>query len=84
MPLTSTLFSMTDDATTVDTTPAQEATISTFNHFLVGTSGRGITINNPPRLPMSHAEALNLAAYIVALVGDYVLWTRTLEAIENV
>ena len=48
-------------------------TIDTANHFLVSVGGQGISVMNAPRLPMSKDEALNLAAWLVAVadpLGD--------------
>lgn len=40
------------------------------NKHLVGVQGDNILIMNPPRGPMSKADALQLAAWIVALADD--------------
>lgn len=46
------------------------------NYFVVTTSGGSILILDPPSGPMSRNEALNLAAWLVALAdpdgGDFV------------
>jgi hypothetical protein len=58
--------------------------IETFNKFLVGASGRGLTIMNPPRGPMTTDDALLLAAYLVAMAdpgGDQ--FKPVLDAVLN-
>jgi hypothetical protein len=58
--------------------------IDTTNRFLVGTDGIGITfplIAVPRRL--SKADALNLAAWLVALADDGNEFPALLEAVNN-
>jgi hypothetical protein len=40
-----------------------------INRCMVGVSGAGITILAPPRRPMSKAEAVELAAWLLVLAG---------------
>jgi hypothetical protein len=44
--------------------------MDTFNKHMVGVHGDNIVIMNPPRMPMSKADALIFAAWIVTL-ADY-------------
>jgi hypothetical protein len=44
--------------------------MDTFNKHMVGVQGDNILIMNPPRGPMSKADALVFAAWIVTL-ADY-------------
>jgi len=57
--------------------------IDTANKFMVGVRGDHIVVLNPPREPITNADALNLAAYIVSCVGDDELWESTLAAVQN-
>ena len=43
----------------------------TFNKFMVGLSGAGIVLLNPPRGPISNDEAIVLASWLLALAGDF-------------
>jgi len=44
--------------------------IDVFNKFMVGGRGEAIVIMNPPRGEISKADALLLAAWLVALAND--------------
>lgn len=46
--------------------------IETFNKYMVAVNGQGIVIMNPPRYPMSSADAILLAAWLISLAdpGD--------------
>lgn len=44
--------------------------MDTFNKHMVGVQGDTIIIINPPRAPMSKADALVFAAWIVTLADD--------------
>lgn len=41
--------------------------IDTGNRFMVGSMGNDVVIMFPPRRPIGKADALNLAAYLVAV-----------------
>lgn len=43
--------------------------VDTANRFAVATGSRGVVILLPPTRPMSEADALNLAAWLVLLTG---------------
>ena len=49
--------------------PRAEGEIDTFNRFAVGARGDLIQIMMPVNRPLSQSEALNLAAWIVAIAG---------------
>jgi len=57
--------------------------IDTANVFLVASRGTGFVIMNPPTTIITADEALNLAATLVALVGDRERFDRVLKAIES-
>jgi hypothetical protein len=57
--------------------------INTVNVFVVCAMGTGIVIQNPPRTIITADEALNLAAWLVALVADRERFDNVLKAIEN-
>jgi hypothetical protein len=63
------------------------AEIDTFNKFLVsrGPDPGGIVIQNPPRPgePLSIDDALNLAAWIVAISGEKKRFDAVYEAVCN-
>lgn len=61
--------------------------IETFNKFLVSfgpINTRGIVIMNPPRGHITEEDALNLAAYLVALAGGMDAFAPIYEAVCNV
>ena len=60
-----------------ETTP-----VDTTNKFFVGVKGGHITVMYPVST-LLRADALNLAAYLVTLVGDDDLWERTLAAVQG-
>lgn len=41
------------------------------NKFFVGVRAGGVVIMNPPREPLTKTDALELAAMLVVLSGDY-------------
>lgn len=58
--------------------------MDTFNKHMVGVQGDNIVIMNPPREPMSKADALVFAAWIVTLADDYDGgFQKVLEAVHN-
>lgn len=57
--------------------------MNTQNLFLVGANAFGITILKFGKV-LSEEEALNLAAYIVAMTGKEEEFKKLLEAINNV
>lgn len=67
--------------------PKELELIDTCNKFMVGTTigreRRVILMNVTPGMRITIPDALNLAAYIVALSGESDLFKRTLEAIEH-
>jgi len=69
-----------DDSSNDDGTPVPE----TFNRFLVGVNGPSVVFLRPVPRRLSRPEAMNLAAYLVALgeetPGDF---DRLLAAIRN-
>jgi hypothetical protein len=46
--------------------------IPSVNEFLVGASSRGVVITNPPRAPLSAADAMNLAVWLYVLASTCV------------
>jgi hypothetical protein len=58
--------------------------IDTTNLFMVALMGDKLLIANPPRSPITEAEALNLAAYLVAMAetegGQF---QKVLEAVQG-
>lgn len=44
--------------------------MDTFNKYMVGVQGDNVVIMNPPRGPISKADALMLAAWIVTLAAN--------------
>lgn len=58
--------------------------INTANSFLVHERGEGIALMNPPLIPISKEQALNLAAWLVVIVGDDDRFEETKAAIENI
>jgi hypothetical protein len=58
--------------------------IDTMNKFLVSVRGDHIVVLNPPRMPITNADALNLAAWLVVLVGaDREEFESVLRAVMN-
>lgn len=43
--------------------------VRTDNQFVVSRSGSDIQVLSPPMRPITYDEALNLAAYLVAIAG---------------
>jgi len=58
--------------------------IETYNKFVVVSSSNGVVIMNLPRGPISEEDALNLAAYLVAMTGGMEAFTPVYEAVSNV
>ena len=48
---------------------------------MVGSQGSVIRILMSPTFPISKAEALNLAAWLVAIVGDDDAWSEAQESV---
>lgn len=57
--------------------------IDTFNKFLVAAQGDAMVFLRPVPQRLTHQDALLLAAYLVAMVGDDEQWLKTLAAVEN-
>lgn len=58
--------------------------IDTLNKFMVGKVAGKVTIGRAPQGPLSKADAMNLAAWIVALGdNDGMSFDATREAIES-
>ncbi len=55
--------------------------IDTSNRFFVGTQGDRVFVLAPPTRPMERHEALNLAAWLVALSGGRDEFPAVLEAV---
>jgi hypothetical protein len=55
----------------------------TYNKHIVSARGSRIIIQAPPMGAISHDDALNLAAWIVACVGDEERFRRMLTAVQN-
>lgn len=54
------------------------------NKFFVGAAGAGIAVMNPPRVPISKEDALNLAAHLVVLsMASDEEFKAVLEAVQN-
>lgn len=57
--------------------------MDTFNKHMVGVQGENIVIMNPPRGPISKADALVFAAWIVTLADDDETgFEKALEAVQ--
>lgn len=75
---------MSDQSSPVTTPASSSPPIDTINKHLVGMRGETITILYPPHRPMSKAEALVLAAYLVVMADDGDgLWERTMAAVQS-
>lgn len=57
--------------------------LDTSNRFRVGVSGAHIVMLRPPRGSITKEDAINLAAWLVALADDGDKFRATLEAVEN-
>lgn len=57
--------------------------LNTENRYAVGVSGANIVILRPPRGSMSKSDALNLAAWIVALADNDGLFSATLDNVRS-
>lgn len=57
--------------------------MDTFNKHMVGVQGDNIVIMNPPRQPMSKADALMFAAWIVTLGDDDNKFAEYLAAVQS-
>jgi hypothetical protein len=53
------------------------------NSFLVAVQGDNIVMFNPPRGPISKEQALNLAAWLVALADTEDKFDRVLAAVQS-
>lgn len=58
--------------------------IDTTNKFMVASQGGNFVFLKPLPRTMSEDDALNLAAYLVAMTGDTEKWQRMLDAVCNV
>jgi hypothetical protein len=58
--------------------------IDTSNKFMVASQGETLVFLRPLPRTMTKDDALNLAAYIVAMTCNDEKWQRTLDAISNV
>lgn len=58
-------------------------TIDTFNQFAVGVRGDEIIIGRSPMPPLTRAEALNIAAWIVALADVDDQFDELRREVEN-
>lgn len=60
--------------------------IDTTNKSIVGASGGGVVIMNPPRGLLSPDDAINLAVYLVLLSEDKAThrFQEVLEAVEAI
>lgn len=57
--------------------------VDTTNKFIVAANSRGIIIMHTPIGVLTKEDALNLAAYLVAISGDEERFKEVLEAIKN-
>lgn len=64
-----------------DTAPPEP--IDTTNKYLVAMRGDDLVFLRRVPQQISQQDALLLAAYLVSMVGDDDLWTRTLDAVQN-
>ena len=65
-------------------TQTEKPPIDTFNKFLVGVRGDDFVFLQPLMLQrLSKADALLLAAFIVAINDDDEEWQRVLTAVQN-
>ena len=55
----------------------------TSNKFMVGVSGAHIVMLRPPRGSITKEDALNLAAWLVALADEGDKFPAQLEAVQN-
>lgn len=60
-----------------------ETDIDTTNKFMVSLHGDGIVMLRRPASQLSKAEALNLAAWLVALADRHDSFPALLEAVQN-
>lgn len=64
--------------------PEPEEPIETLNQFIVAANGDCIVVMHPPNTPLTKEEALNLAAYLVALADPtHERFAKVLKAIES-
>lgn len=56
--------------------------VDTFNHYRVGRQGERVVILHF-HAAISKSEALNLAAWLVTVVGDDEEFARVLQAVQN-
>jgi hypothetical protein len=73
------------EVTKVATVRDNASVISPINVFMVGSKGENIVILNLLKVsrPFSKADALNLAAYLVAMADDGESFSKTYKAISN-
>lgn len=57
--------------------------VDTLNRFLVGAIADRIIIMNPPHCTIPKDDALNLAAWIVAMVDDEDRFAEVLAAVKS-
>ncbi len=57
--------------------------LDTGNKYMVGVSGAQIVMLRPPRGTITKSDALNLAAWLVALSDDNDKFPAILEAVQN-
>ncbi len=57
--------------------------IDALNKFMVGGQAGKVVMMMPPRGPMTHDEALTLAAWLVSIVGDDDRWEEILKAVQG-
>ena len=57
--------------------------IDTFNKFMVAVRGEQVLLLRPPLAPMTKVDALNLAAWLVAVADDEDTFDAVLAAVKN-
>ena len=57
--------------------------IDTTNMHMVGGQAGKVVIRIPARGPMTHDQALTLAAWLVSIVGDDERWEEILKAVQG-
>ena len=57
--------------------------IDTMNKFMVAVRGEQVLLLRPPLAPMTKADALNLAAWLVAIADDEDTFDAVLAAVKN-
>ncbi len=74
---------MTDNANTENTENTETPEVDTSNQWFVGVQNHMIILGRPMPRALSRAQALNLAAWLVALADEEDEFGTLLEAVLN-